>query len=266
MDITSPEYMAMLSKFFRTMRESGITFDGPIQDPQKLSNLIEYLRLGCPKVKDISKNIKLPTGMALMRNILGVDFIGPEEISKVQGCFYTKEELKILDKKLPDMATVVWMKSNGYALMATLTYELTLLGVRNLLARHLFCGKNGRVWYEAEEEKFSREELLSKVSWLAIRKNVVVDSFNKSWPEQKTLISSSEFIPSAVEMAYFITTYYKVNKIRLFEKVYARTSSVSGGKECTVALGIFDDSGLAFNAWGDDLSHEQGLATARKLF
>jgi hypothetical protein len=65
-------------------------------------------------------------------------------------------------------------------------------------------------------------------------------------------------------MCWFITTYFEVRGIRLFEGVYVRTSSLdSDGSR--VGVGGFDALGLAVVYWSDDdRDGSIGLSAARK--
>jgi hypothetical protein len=71
-------------------------------------------------------------------------------------------------------------------------------------------------------------------------------------------------VPNAAEMSWFITTYFEVRGIRLFESIYVRTSSLdSGGYR--VYVGDFVSEGLGVDGWGDDdRDGNVGLSAGRK--
>jgi hypothetical protein len=71
-------------------------------------------------------------------------------------------------------------------------------------------------------------------------------------------------VPNAAEMSWFITTYFEVRGVRLFENVYVRTSSL-GSDGSRVDVGRFDSDGLGvYFYWGDGRSVSIGLSAARK--
>ena len=96
-------------------------------------------------------------------------------------------------------------------------------------------------WVVCRSEVRSRDK--TSFGWLAIKKTPVSNSTNKKWDEQSKLLSALEHIPNAAEMSWFITTYFEVRGIRLFESVYVRTSSLDSGG-FSVHVGHFDSMGL----------------------
>jgi hypothetical protein len=62
-------------------------------------------------------------------------------------------------------------------------------------------------------------------------------------------------VPNAAEMSWFITTYFEVRGIRLFESIYVRTSNLDSDGD-RVSVGGFDSKGLLVNNWGG--GHRQG--------
>ncbi len=193
---------------------------------------------------------------ALAREILGDDFISPEDIRKV----YQLQASDNMDT-LPSENDLRWLKANGYILVPMPHEHLSVLDVRNL-DNKLFYSKTGG-WYE--EQKFARDERTGPyTSWLAIKKTVVNGSLNKSWNDQNELLSDVEHVPNAAELTWAVTIYYKVRGVYLFPDTYARVSSLdSGGNR--VGVGVFDARGLSVgNRWDDDRSR-LGLSSARKF-
>jgi hypothetical protein len=251
-----------VAKFFRVL--GHLDFSGPMKSEAKRENLAAYLDLGCPKVdtSGMVTNPSLPEGYDLARLMLGDDFISPEEVARAHNFVYSSDQLEGFEESLPDMEKLLFLRSNGCTLIATPPTALNLLDVRTL-DPSLFCSKT-EGWYEKEKQKFARAEFLSLGTWLVIRKDIVPNSLSKNWSQQKQLISDVEYIPMAVEVAYAITTYYKARGVRLFEKLYVNTSSISAG-DIRVHLGGFGDGGLDVNGliYGDR-GDFLGLASAWK--
>ena len=196
----------------------------------------------------------------LAQSILGTDFITPEEVSKARpSIVYTDDQITALAESLPSEDMLKWCKDNGYAVMPAPPTAMSLLDVREIQSTHFYSKTGG--WYS--DQKFAREDRTS-FGWLAIKKTPISDSTSKNWNEQNKLLSALETVPNAAEMSWFITTYFEVRGIRLFESIYVRTSSLgSGGGR--VLVGSFVSGGLIVNDWdGDRRDSNIGLSGARK--
>jgi hypothetical protein len=196
----------------------------------------------------------------LAQSILGADFITPEEVTKARGAIvYTDEQITALAESLPSEDVLKWCKDNGYAVMPAPPTAMSTLDVREIQSAHFYSKTGG--WYA--DQKFAREDKTS-FGWLLIKKTPVSNSTSKNWNEQNKLLSALEKVPNAAEMSWFITTYFEVRGVRLFEGVYVRTSSLdSGGHH--VNVGLFDSGGLYVNDYWDDHRNDYiGLSAARK--
>jgi hypothetical protein len=197
---------------------------------------------------------------ALAQLILGADFITPEEVSKARkNISYTDAQITALAESLPSEDVLKWCKANGYAVMPAPPTAMSILDVRELQSGHFYSKTGG--WYA--DQKFAREDKTS-FGWLMIKKTPVSDSTSKNWNEQSKLLSAVERVPNTAEMSWFITTYFEVRGVRLFEGIYVRTSSLgSGGR--LVYVGLFDAVGLDVAYWhGDFRSSAFGVSSARK--
>ncbi len=204
-------------------------------------------------------SVKAPD-YSLAQSILGMDFIPPSEGMKARpSIVYTVEQITALAKSLPSNDVLKWCKDNGYAVMPAPPTAMSILDVREIQSAHFYLKMDG--WFV--NAKFAREDKTS-FGWLAIKKTPVSNSTSKNWNEQNNLLSAFEKVPNAAEMSWFITTYFEVRGIRLFESVYVRTSSlVSGGNR--VDVGDFGSDGLSVNDyWGDYRHANIGLSAARK--
>ncbi len=196
----------------------------------------------------------------LAQSILGADFITPEEVTKARpSIVYTAEQITALAESLPSEDVLKWCKENGYAVMPAPPTAMSTLDVREIQSAHFYSKTGG--WYA--DQKFAREDKTS-FGWLLIKKTPVSNSTSKTWNEQNKLLSALEKVPNAAEMCWFITTYFEVRGVRLFEGVYVRTSSLdSDGSR--VSVGGFDSGGLCVDGcWDDDRDDDLGLSAARK--
>lgn len=227
-------------------------------------NFAEYLQKGCPKVNDNGEVVtnQLSEGHELARLILGDDYITPEEVATAYGTSYTDEQLEHFADTLPDTQTILWLRANGYMLIAGPPTEMNLLEVRELDNKLFYSKTEG--WWSEGNQTFSREDKVACGEWLAIRKDEVPNSFSKTWKEQQDLLSEDEHVPNAPEVSYAVTAYFKVRGIYLLRGKHVRTSSVSAGGD-HVNVGVFDGDGLdVLNYWDDCRNGYIGVSSARK--
>lgn len=201
------------------------------------------------------------SSFTLAREILGDDFLAPEEIATARGLTYSEEQLAELERTLPDRETLERLERNDYILVAGSPREMSLLDVREL-ERGYFYSKEGG-WYAEQSEAFARNEKVT-CRWYMIRKGIVPNSTSKTWREQQNLLSDLETAPMAVELVWALTCYKAVRGVYLLANVYARTSSVdSDGTR--VDVGVFDGDGLDVGRWYRNGRHGYiGVASARK--
>jgi len=256
-----------VAKFHRLLAKEGVGPDHintPNNSVVKRRNLADYLKKGCPKVNDNGEVVtnQLPEGHELAHLILGDDYITAEEVATAYGVSYTDDQMEHFADTLPDMQTILWLRANGYMLVAGMPTELNLLQVRELDNKVFYSKTEG--WYAESEQKFAREDKVACGEWLEIRKEEVPNSLCKTWDEQQDLITEVEHIPNASEVSYAITAYFKVRGIYLLRGKYVRTSSVSSDG-CHVNVGDFGEDGLRVDDdWDDDRSDSIGVAAARK--
>jgi hypothetical protein len=197
----------------------------------------------------------------LAQSILGADFISAEEIVTARpGIVYSPEQITMLSQSIPSEETLRCCKDNGYAVMPAPPSEMSLLGVRDTKNTDFYSQTEG--WYA--NQKFARKDTTS-FGWLAIRKTEVPGSTNKNWDEQNKLLSALEYVPNTATMSWFITTYFAVRGVRLFERMYVRTSSLDSDGD-RVCVGAFGDEGLPVRNWSGGMRHVSvGLSSARKF-
>lgn len=198
-------------------------------------------------VEGISRFTAKTPDNGLAQSILGADFITPEEVMKARpSIVYTDEQITALAESLPSEDMLKWCKENGYAVMPAPPTAMSLLDVLEIQSAHFYSKTDG--WYA--DQKFARKDKTS-FGWLLVKKTPVSNSTSKTWNEQNKLLSALETVPNAAESSWFITTYFEVRGIRLFECIYVRTSSV-GSDGDRVNVGGFDARGLDVGRGFDD--------------
>src|SRR3989338_10917175 len=133
---------------------------------------------------------------ALAKQILGDDFITPEEIAKARGVVYSPEQIESLGNTIPPEDTLRWCRDNGFMLVAGPPRPMSLLEIRDLKNEYLYSKTGG--WYSNDKEKFSRDDKAT-TKWLKLRKGPVPNSTSKNWSEQQSLLSEVEYVPNAAE-------------------------------------------------------------------
>lgn len=255
------------AKFVRVLEKEGVEWSHyrrPIDSKTARRNLAEFLKRGCPKVREDGSVImaEFESSYDLARRILGQDLITPEEIAAVRGLTYTDEQLIAFADTLPSEDVLGWCQANGFMLVAGPPKPMALLEIRDLKPDYFYSKSGG--WYANERERFSREENV-KSTWLALRKGPVPNSTRKTWKEQQTLLSSSEYVPNDAEVEWGVTTYKAVRGISLLSDVYVRTFSLDAGG-VRVDVGRFVAEGVSVSAYWDGVRYGfLGLASAREI-
>ena len=255
-----------VAKFHRLLAKEGVEpehINAPNNSVAKRRNLAEFLKAGCPKINKNSEVVtdQLPGRHQLARLILGDDFISHEDIATAYGVSYTEDQIKHFDDTLPDIQTILWLYVNRYILIAGMPTELNRLQIRMLHIK--FFKSKTEEWYAVHREKLAKREVVKAGEWLAICKEAVPNSFNKTWDQQMQLITEVEYVPNASEVIYAVTAYLKVRNIYLLRWKYVTTSSVdSNGSH--VSVGSLDKNGLNVNrSWDDKCYEDMGIASAR---
>ena len=198
----------------------------------------------------------------LSREILSRDFINAAEIEVAFGMKYEAEQLAMLEDSMPSEEVLRWMAANEYMLVAGPSSEMSLLDIR-AKKLELFYSKVNDVWYNAEEQKFSRDDKVG-TGWLGLRKTVALNSANKTWEEQCKLLTAEERVPNAAEVTWGLIAYKAVRNEFLLPAMYARTNSVSA-HGTHVDVGYFDVAGLCVNFCWDGSRGDKGLGLAAAL-
>jgi len=259
--------LGTVAKLIRLTEKEDVEWShwqNPTNNVTAWRNLAEYLKTGCPKVSNNGEVVtnQLPEGHELARLILGDDYITPEEVATAYGVSYMDEQLEHFADTLPDTQTILWLRVNGYMLVAGPSTELNLLQVRELDNQLFYSKTEG--WYAESKYTFSREDKVVDGEWLAIRKDEVPNSFSKTCGKQQDLITEVEHVPNAPEVSYAVTAYFKVRGIYLLRGKCVRTSSVDEDGSYIV-VGNFDEDGLYVDYyWDGDRYGDLGVSSARK--
>jgi len=206
---------------------------------------------------------KDPDYYKLAHEILGKDFIPPEEIMrsrKRKGIIYTNEQLAQFKKTVPAREILEWCLNNNYMLIAGPNRPMSLLELRTIKNGYIFPKRGG--WYV--NERVSKKDKV-ETKWYMIRKGPVPQSTLKSWYGQQYLISDVETVPNVAELVWAITTYKAVRDIYLLDEICVRTSSTDSDGD-RISVGRFGSENLSIGSRWDSSRNDNRLAlsSARK--
>lgn len=196
------------------------------------------------------------------RQILGDDFIVPGEIMAVRpGVVYNPKQLLELGNTVPSREVLKWCRDNGFMVVAGPARPTSLLDIRELKRSHFYIQEGG--WLADDTETFARNDKAT-CRWLVLSKEPVPGSTNKTWNEQRKLLSNLEVTPNVAEQVWGLTTYKVVRDVYLLTSLYVRTSTVDS-HGCRVGVGDFDEGGLGVHGWDvDDRYDYLGVSSSRK--
>lgn len=203
-------------------------------------------------------NAETEENYRLARLILGDDFILFKEIAVRCNLFYNKKTIEYFMETIPEEEMLCWIKDHGFVLIAGAPKKMSLLEIYDFNSQ-LFCFENERLCKDGIY-CFPRNERVS-ANWLAIKRNLILDSEEKPLEKQKKLLSKRERIPNVSEVVWSEVVYKKVRGIWLsppdvttrtssFEKDFSSYLSSSDnvgvkiiGKEDVVGVYLYSDTG-----------------------
>ncbi|KKT28275.1 hypothetical protein A3G55_02855 [Candidatus Giovannonibacteria bacterium RIFCSPLOWO2_12_FULL_44_25] len=211
----------------------------------------------------------------LARAVMGKDFFGVEDWSALYGVNFSQKQLRqvaefpwgedILNSTCPLCGKVV--KDCHFAFVGLDRINGKPLTILKLQELHPATGQPKfhsytSAWYS--EQKFARETTMS-FRWYLLHQNIVPKSEDKTYDDQKAMLTADYEVPSAVtestkDLLVFRKTGNFVNSSR-----YARCECVASvGRR--VDVGYFGESGLVvYSYWGGGHRCGIGLAASRKF-
>ena len=134
----------------------------------------------------------------LCAQILGQDFISPEEVESAGFATYSSAQRGQLAAVMPPQETVERMRRDGFGLIPQLTSRDFLKEIPLTEIEHV---------------------ALPSDHWLAIKKTPVQGSGFLTWCEQLQLLTEEERVPSVLEAAWFLLVFRTVRQQYLWRDV-----------------------------------------------
>jgi hypothetical protein len=200
------------------------------------------------------------------REIMGQNFLGPQEVTKHYGVAYRLEQLTPL-ALIPFSEATLYECKDTHILVAG--YPMTILDIVVKAPKDTKSfASYGDAWYN--HELFVENEHVN-LRWYLIRKDVVEGSVKNvikasasSFDKRKALLSKNEEVPRACEFTYAIVLYFLATGERLFPDIYAHCIDLDSGG-VSVRVGYFGPNGLCIGGGYVTYSdHLVGMASSRK--
>lgn len=236
----------------------------PVNNTAARNHLCNFLVNGCPKMQDGEVVVYQQSPFEeLARYILDENFISVAEIESAYGVTYTPEQKEALAATAPDMHLLLRALKHDCMVMPTLPKEYNLLELIKLngpAMKYQF-----KWWAHSSLVTFPYKERLPSSQWLLVRKYSYPSSTLQEWSVQEGMLTPFEYVPSAVEIVYAITSFQRLRGTRLLKDLKLRTSSID---QCgqRVTVGDYSADGPDVSDFWDIAKKEYvGVASALQL-
>lgn len=157
------------------------------------------------------------TANLLAREILGLDFISPQEIAAARGLNYSVEQIAELERTLPDKETLEWLKQSGYMLVAGSPHRLPFLGVHQF-GCSCFLDRRSR-WHRDRAHANDLREIVTG-HWYMFRKNIIPNFVRQEWCVGSDPVCKFEQGFDFAGFVWVMECYAEVNKVSLPGRFY----------------------------------------------
>ena len=216
--------------------------------------------------------VELTSSQKIAKEIMGPNFLGPEAIARYFDIVLTNEQFKQVSEVPFSKQTIEHCKNTHLlCLMAdtdnlgnqiTINY-LCKLFLRTATFTFYHYPRERECWFEHEEFAFRQTPQLG---WCLIRKTITLRSRDKTFIEQKKLLSKWQYIERAVAYVYAII----LNKLANGEELFSGNTAVNCADETTlprsrVVVGPYYLEGLKIDrSYDAQCAHHIGIAPAIK--
>jgi hypothetical protein len=195
------------------------------------------------------------------REILGIDFISPEEVSSTLGLSYDGDLQNKFLNGTPSIEDLGGLHTNKTILIPGPPRPLSLEEIFNLFPQYF---SNRGQFLDRENSTFFTSYTV-KTNWIALRKVPIENSLNLSWGSQMSFIKSTRFLPNIAEIAWCLIVFHQLRSVFLLNDLYVRSTS-SASDSSQVCIGNLGTEGFRiFNYGNTERLSTLGLITARRF-
>lgn len=90
-----------------------------------------------------------------------------------------------------------------------------------------------------------------EAAWRLIKKIPLANSQEKSWDEQKSMLSKNQYVPDTRTLIYAAIMLYKEKGEKMFSSGFVRTADTNGDPMSRVVMKFDKDYGIMFHYWPD---------------
>lgn len=259
-----------LGATLKSLQDNGVTLDHMARlrsDPAYAKRIAEFMLRG---------GIDGSVHHKLARALMGQNFFGVEEYAALYGVNFSKKQLREISE-FPwgeDVLNGPCSFNKGKTVRET---HFAFLGVEKINGSPLtivkfqelhpasgqskFFSYAPRSW--CSQQVFATDKTM-KLRWYLLLKDIVPNSINTSWNDQKAMLSAKYEVPTAVEET--AKDLYVQRKTGVYPnlRVYARVDDVSSGGS-RVRVGYCYGGSIDVSYWGASGGRYVGLGASRKL-
>lgn len=212
----------------------------------------------CQQAISVETSADLSVNIETAREIMGKNFIGPDDIAEHAEINFSPDDLAFYSK-VPFSKKTLLKCQNTHVLICGISVN-TLWIYINV--------PEGRLHFDSDpwwfEEPFACNHRTLK-GWYLIRRNVIPDSIGKTYDEKVKIVDAhDEDVPMACELIYLMMFYYLVTGIRLFESIKTQCRDICINK-INFHIGFFQKGHIDVRGRnGPELSQDVGIAGMRR--
>jgi len=170
----------------------------------------------------------LPADEYYARNLLKERYVFMQDVAYEYGFRFSKKQIYSLVQSMPSKKKLEELSAINGILIPTIERDCSLAHFRDIIGQPYY--PRGELYFQKPTQKFFHSEFVGTAKWLLIGERPCSGSLNQTWEFQQNFLTGDDYFPSAIEIMYALTTYYRIRCSCQLSEVYFRTSSVSDKK------------------------------------
>ncbi len=187
---------------------------------------------------------------------------GPERGNNIFGeGTFSDEEVERLSKREFPPQKIIKKAAKDHILVAV-PANLSILSIEGQMPE-LFNSKHMYYWRHSNGSFAKRG---GKATWCLIKRTPLYGSQEKSWQQQKEMLSGKQYVPDARTVIYASIITFVERGYRLFSSGFVRTADSDVESTRRVVVKFDEKCGMMFYCWDDsDTAQIIGCAVAEKF-